>query len=407
MSKKKYNFIDLFAGCGGLSEGFMQTGCFDAVAHVEIDKSCCNTLRNRMEYYGYDIFNADRSVLELDITRDDINGCIDVVNEGRCVDVIIGGPPCQAYSTAGRARDEKGMKNDPRNYLFENYVKVLNHFNPKIFVFENVTGILTASINGKKIINSVFEKLSETYDVCTDLGQLVFNTADYGVPQVRKRVIIIGVRKDLNLKAKDVYSSISKTHCDPEDSIDDHGNLKAYVTVRDAIGDLPKLEQSDRRAVIPFTSSSSNHFIKYIREVGETELYDHISRTHNELDTQRYIEMSKNIWTFEQMLEHRPDLGHPKKRVFNNSYAVQFWNKPARTIIAHLHKDGNQFIHPEYTQGRTLSVREAARLQSFPDNFRFAGSQTQQYKQIGNAVPPLFANVIAKSVIKIFTKLEK
>jgi DNA (cytosine-5)-methyltransferase 1 len=108
--------------------------------------------------------------------------------------------------------------------------------------------------------------------------------------------------------------------------------------------------------------------------------------------------MSKNTWTFKELLENKPDLNHIKQRVFGNSYVVQFWDKPARTIIAHLYKDGNQFIHPDYKQERTLTAREAARLQSFPDDFIFEGSRTQQYKQIGNAVPPIMAEAIAKSI---------
>ena len=108
--------------------------------------------------------------------------------------------------------------------------------------------------------------------------------------------------------------------------------------------------------------------------------------------------MSKNKWSFKELLSNLPELNHPKQRVFNNSYVVQFWDKPARTIIAHLYKDGNQFIHPNYILERTLTAREAARLQSFPDNFMFAGSRTQQYKQIGNAVPPLMAEKIAESI---------
>ena len=134
---------------------------------------------------------------------------------------------------------------------------------------------------------------------------------------------------------------------------------------------------------------------------------DHVARTHNESDRKRYREMSENNWTFQQLLEKNPSLNHSKQRVFNNSYVVQFANKPARTIIAHLYKDGNQFIHPDFRQERTITPREAARLQSFPDNFVFEGSRTQQYKQIGNAVPPLMANAIAKKMKEILEFVNK
>ena len=133
-------------------------------------------------------------------------------------------------------------------------------------------------------------------------------------------------------------------------------------------------------------------------------LMDHIARNHNAKDIERYREMSKNHWTFQELLDNRKDLCHEKQRVFGNSYAVQWWDLPSKTIIAHLYKDGNQFIHPDYKQARTLTVREVARLQSFPDDFVFEGSRTDQYKQIGNAVPPLLAEAIA-SAIKV--KLEQ
>lgn len=131
MSSKKYTFIDLFSGCGGLSEGFYRMG-FKALAHVEIDHWACETLRKRMAYYGYK--NICQEVIEKDITSDDILTYIDEAVSGRDVDVIIGGPPCQAYSTAGRVRDSKGMASDPRNFLFESYVKILEHYRPKFFV---------------------------------------------------------------------------------------------------------------------------------------------------------------------------------------------------------------------------------------------------------------------------------
>lgn len=136
---RNFNFIDLFAGCGGLSEGFYRMG-YKALAHVEINPTACQTLRTRMKYYGYE--NYEDAVLEMDITRDDVIDRINDVVKNDKVDIIIGGPPCQAYSSLGRAKDDNAMQDDPRNFLFESYVKVLNHYSPKFFVFENVTGIL-------------------------------------------------------------------------------------------------------------------------------------------------------------------------------------------------------------------------------------------------------------------------
>lgn len=398
----EYTFIDLFAGCGGLSEGFYKQG-FKALAHVEIDHTACKTLKTRMNYYGYT--SADKYVLEMDITKDNVTDYIDNAINGKNVDVIIGGPPCQSFSSLGRAKDENGMKNDPRNYLFENYVKILNYYQPRFFVFENVIGILTAKINNKHIIDTIIEKLSRNYNVTAEPVKHILNSANYGVPQIRKRVILIGVRKDLSINVEDVYNSIIKTHYDPEMSESEKSGLKKYVTVKDAIGELPSLLPGEGEKEIPFKYKRNNEFLKQIASDRDI-LLDHIARNHNDKDIARYREMSKNHWTFRELLENRKDLQHEKQRVFNNSYAVQWWNLPSKTIIAHLYKDGNQFIHPDYKQARTLTVREVARLQSFPDDFVFEGSRTEQYRQIGNAVPPLLAEAIAKAIKKNLEQLE-
>lgn len=403
MSDKQYTFIDLFAGCGGLSEGFYKQG-YHALAHVEIDPTACKTLRTRMQYYSYEDY--DDAVLEMDITSSDILDRLDAVVKNRTVDIIIGGPPCQAYSSLGRAKDEKGMKEDPRNYLFESYVKVLNHFMPKFFVFENVTGLLTATINGEHIVDKVVQELSKEYKVDFNPSFNVLNSVNYGVPQIRKRVIIIGVRKDIDIEAEDVYKAIEKTHFGPDCTDEEKNGLKKYATVRDAIEELPFLRPGEGKAAIAFEYTHSNDFL---RKIGKDELhvlYDHVARRHNDKDIARYEAMAENKWTFQELLLNREDLRHEKARVFGNSYVVQFWDMPSRTIIAHLYKDGNQFIHPDPAQGRTITVREAARLQSFPDDFRFEGPRTEQFKQIGNAVPPLLAEAIAIGMKKKLDEVE-
>ena len=397
-----FNFIDLFAGCGGLSEGFYKEG-FNALAHVEIEPKACMSLRTRMIHYGYKDY--DRAVLNVDITSKDIVEQIDSVVNGRTVHLIIGGPPCQAYSTAGRARDPNGMKNDPRNFLFESYVKILNHFKPDFFVFENVTGILSAEVGGEKIIDKVFAALSENYKVKFQPELNILNACNYGVPQIRRRVIILGVRKDLNYTPEEMYASIKKTNYDPEMTEEQRKGLKKYVTVEDAISELPFLREGQGEKAIEFKSKRDNEFLQTIVPENFDKLYDHVCRHHNSTDVQRYTEMAKNHWTFQELLEKRPDLRHTPPRVFGNSYVVQWWDLPSKTIIAHLYKDGNQFIHPDYRQGRTLTVREAARLQSFPDDFVFEGSRTDQYKQIGNAVPPLLGLAIAKCMKEKFKEL--
>jgi DNA (cytosine-5)-methyltransferase 1 len=297
------------------------------------------------------------------------------------------------------------MKNDPRNYLFESYEKILNHFKPKIFVFENVTGLLSAKLGKEKTVNIILKKLGKDYKLIKDPNNMVLNSCDYGVPQIRKRVILIGVRKGIEIEPTEIYNNIIKTHYRPESSDKERNKKRKYVTVKEAISDLPSIKPGEGEKVIEHSINSWNDYLSKVRSKNETILLDHVSRTHNEKDRMRYYEMSKNKWTFTELLEKKPSLNHIKQRVFNNSYVVQFWDKPARTIIAHLYKDGNQFIHPDYKQERTITPREAARLQSFPDDFVFEGSRSQQYKQIGNAVPPLMAEAIAKSIKKVLAKL--
>lgn len=397
MSKRKYTFIDLFAGCGGLSEGFYREG-FKALAHVEIDHWACETLRARMKHYGYKDY--DQEVIEHDITSDDILERIDKAVNGRNVDIIIGGPPCQAYSTAGRVRDGKKMASDPRNYLFESYVKILEHYEPKFFVFENVTGLLSAQVKNKPILPKVLKALGNKYNLVSDPDILVHNTADYGVPQLRKRVIIIGVRKDLNKDVMTLYTNVTKTHWNPETPDDERKGRKHYVDVRQAIGDLPPVEPGCDASSAKYEYPCDNEFLKRIGKPGVHPLLDHIARRHNDMDRERFQVMIHNHWSFGQLRREMPQYEHEHARVFDNSYVVQWWDLPSKTILAHIYKDGFQFIHPDEAQRRTFTVREAARIQSFPDDFEFMGARGEKYKQIGNAVPPLFAEALAKSIRK-------
>ena len=395
MSKKKYTFIDLFAGCGGLSEGFYREG-FEALAHVEIDHWACETLRSRMNYYGYK--NYGKEVIEHDITSEDILERIDNAVNGRTVDVIIGGPPCQAYSTAGRVRDGKKMATDPRNFLFESYVKILEYYAPKFFVFENVTGILSAKVNNAPILPRVLNALGNKYKVIGNPDILVHNTADYGVPQLRKRVIIMGVRKDLDTDVLQLYSNVIKTHWNPEASENERKGKRRLVTVMDAIGDLPFVEPGHDASTKEYDYPCNNEFLQKIGRPGIHPLMDHVARKHNDLDRERFHIMIHNHWSFGQLRRTMPQYEHEHARLFDNSYVVQWWDLPSKTILAHIHKDGFQFIHPDEAQKRTFTVREAARIQSFPDDFEFKGSRGEKYKQIGNAVPPLFAEALAKSI---------
>lgn len=400
MSKKEYTFVDLFAGCGGLSEGFYKQG-YRALLHLEIDPAACKTLSTRMKYYGYSEKEIEDAVLCGDITSEDILAQIDERIYGK-VDIIIGGPPCQAYSSVGRAQSPDGMSNDPRNYLFENYLLILNHLKPKMFIFENVKGILSAHPNGVKIFPKVISEMRKTYKVVDIPEVITLNAADYGVPQIRERVILVGVRNDItDIDPIDVYKQIKKTNSDLDET------LPNYVTVRDAITDLPKLEPGQGEQIQRgIDYSKTNRFLEYVRNENDT-IYNHEARKHNDTDRERYRILSEHQnWQLKDLQEVRPDLVHHDPKHFGNRYTVQEYDKPGRTVVAHLYKDGNLFIHPDYKQARTFTVREAARIQSFPDDFIFEGSRTDQFKQVGNAVPPLMAEAFAKTIKEFLDKVD-
>lgn len=397
------NFLDLFSGCGGLTEGFHQEN-YKSVLHVDYDLPACETLRERLRDLGYNNDDINDSVLCGDLTNTETQEKIDSLIGNKTIDVLVGGPPCQSFSSVGRAQDKNSMRNDPRNYLFKSYLDVLEKYLPKVFVFENVSGLLSAKPGGSLIFPEIIEEMSEYYNVCDEKETILLNSSHYGVPQVRKRVILIGVRKDLDFKSKDVYDKISKTHYCPE--MEKKGKtegLKKYITVKEAIGDLPKLKPGEGGEILKYNKTSLNPYVKNIRKNSKNEIYNHFARNHNPKDIERYYYLSKNEWQLKHLAVERPDLIHHDPKHFGNRYTVQYYNKPGKTIVAHLYKDGNLFIHPDYKQSRTFTVREAARIQSFPDDFKFVGSRTNQFKQVGNAVPPLMAKEIAKA-IKYFIK---
>lgn len=408
---KKITVIDLFSGCGGFSEGFMQTGGFEFLAHIEWEKPMVETLRANLERrWGYSYKEALQSVIHFDIQKTDelINGCfidetialysktnsktfiengLNAIVGNRNVDLIIGGPPCQAYSLAGRAQDPNSMKNDYRNYLFESFVKVVNEYQPKLFVFENVPGILSASPSGKPIVESIYDAFNEIgYEIKlpNELKNVIYSSADFGVPQERQRVVIIGIKKDSNLSLDDFYNSLNKLK-----------SQKDKITVKDAIGHLPKFRPLES----PYKVGRNN--ISH-ETIGENVLNLHKARYHNLRDistfklwlsnTMNNAPTAKKLEFYEQMTGRKTN--HAKYRNLE-------WDKPSPTIVSHLYKDGLMFIHPDIEQARSITIREAALLQSFPIDYIFNGSDAYCFKMIGNAVPVLLAKNIGLAISQV------
>lgn len=408
--KKKLHTIELFAGCGGLLEGFLQQGCYDTLACVEWEKAPCLTLANRLEQKWHHE-NANNEIIRFDIQRTDelIYGFEDEEygkHEGlaklvgnNTVDAIVGGPPCQAYSLAGRIRDEHGMKDDYRNYLFESYMRIVKYFKPKFFVFENVVGLLSAAPDGYPIVNRIRKEFMDAgYKVAENFRDTLFEVCDYGVPQHRKRVIIIGIRMD----CFDVDKCVS------DDMIHDFYNVimpsfrQKQRTVFDAIGDLPK--------IYPLSKPLVQNGKKYSHTPISSEIVkNHVPRFHSARDISVFRLLEEDIQSgrkeyvsIEKLKELYTKVTGRKSNI--HKYYVLRNNEPSNTIPAHLYKDGMRHIHPDPEQARSITVREAARLQTFPDDFEFLGANMAQYKMIGNAVPVDFAKIVAEALYKLIEK---
>jgi len=495
--------LDLFAGPGGLAEGISAflapdgSKPFDITLSVEKEDSAWRTLRLRAftrqfkdglppEYYQYvagglgkspedKLFKtypaqAERANKEAQqfTLGDDCNSVIDALIEDRLKEsdsrwVLIGGPPCQAYSLVGRSRNkgnsEYRPENDPRHFLYKEYLRIIKQFQPAVFVMENVKGILSSSVNGELIFHQILDDLEQAgYRVCSlvktrqsdsrpDPHDFIICSEQYGIPQERHRVIVLGVRQDIKREPELLKP-------------------KYRVSVEQAISDLPQLrsklskhrkDDTDKKWVSviheeaqPVLESISDQMLitriqdtlnfmrdrldkeKLFLELGSSmdqkmpsELADwyrdgnmhgvinHEARWHMNSDLARYLYCS----IYAQCHSHQDTRSSPKlhdfphvllpahKNVnsgkFVDRFKVQEKHFPASTITSHLSKDGHYFIHYDPAQCRSLTVREAARLQTFPDNYFFEGTRTQQYIQAGNAVPPLLARQIAEIIYKL------
>lgn len=416
------NYLDIFAGAGGLSEGFLRAG-YDAVAHIEMDVAACYTLKTRAAYHWLKKNNKlslYNDYLEQKITRDEFYSFIpkrvldtvlnyeiseasldaifsDVDNllNGKKLDLIIGGPPCQAYSIAGRSRSESRMVGDKRNYLYKLYAEFLKRYRPRFFVFENVVGLLSAKEDDGTLH---LEKMLKLFMQCGYSTEYkILDASDYGVLQNRKRIILIGCRGD----RRNFYPVISK--------------VKTSCTVGEVFSDLPAIRAGEG-TVLPVSTKHYEGVYLYksgIKSRDKEKVTFHQARPNTTQDLEIY-RIVVDTWNREHRRISYTELPerlqtHNNTKSFLDRFKVVAADIPcAQTIVAHISRDGHYFIHPDINQNRSLTPREAARIQTFPDNYFFESSsgkpsRTLAYKQIGNAVPVCLAYSVAKALKKMFT----
>lgn len=357
--------IDLFAGCGGFSTGFQKNG-FNIVSAVEFDEQIGESYKKNhpnTKLYIDDIKNVDNK---------------SVFKKGDA-DVIIGGPPCQGFSMAG-ARNREGFIDDPRNYLFKHYFNIVRIVNPKIFVIENVKGLLTMK-NGEvlKEIISIFEDPDNFNGAPYKVQYKIFKTEEFGIPQKRERVILIGSKNDFDLESEIIRTiNYIKTNIDQK--------FFDKVTIGEAILNLP----SPTKDGLVTDIKPVNHYQKYLSYNKGTS--NHVATNHSKLAIERMkkINIDENFTSLDENINsvHSGSYGRMNPDGLSSTITTRF-DTPS----------GGRFIHPY--EHRTITPREAARIQSFPDNFVFYGTKTKIHTQIGNAVPPKLAYFISVLVRRI------
>lgn len=495
MSKyDSFPYLDVFAGAGGLGEGFSSfqlrsSRCFHAALSVERDSAACQTLMLRHffcqfppesvpeEYYRYiqgelsrqELFSLYPDVAEKaaesvlcwtlsDKNRAELNEVVSERIGHQTRWVLLGGPPCQAYSLVGRSRrtNDPEFEHDPRHTLYQQYLHMLEDFAPPVFVMENVQGLLSAKLNNSPVLARIIEDLRTvrhgyrlfslaTADELTpsdDFRKFLINAEDYGVPQARRRIFILGVRSDLDIAPLRLRGRACVT---VQEAIDDLPATRSHLSkmrneteekwIR-AITDLRKISFEnmdpglarhihaclDKLEQEGFSGGKKAHsarttFKRWICDKRIREIPQHAARSHMASDLRRYFfaaafsefaGRSPKLEDFpaELLPHHKNVAAEPGKSIFSDRFRVQLKDAPSTTITAHIRKDGHYFIHYDPLQCRSLTVREAARLQSFPDNYFFEGNRTEQYLQIGNAVPPLLACRIAEIVYDLLKRMK-
>lgn len=476
--------VDLFAGAGGLTEGFASLvdadglPVFQPVMSVEKDPDACETLRLRAFLsriadkepglpWEYEQFLRDRDPRALDCLKKRFpvawSGARCEVVEGELGDadpvliemarmrveaaspsgvwVLAGGPPCQAYSTAGRSRrkHDPSYADDPRLRLYRSFMKFVHMLRPPVVVFENVVGILSAKVDGESVFTRIVHdfwsagySVRSVVDPCPETSRdYIVEAERFGIPQARHRVILLAVRRGRGLHTgvlrsrepltvRDALVGLPKLHgvvSDPRGVLLRHFGLwkdiapAAVVKVAEASWSLPDVVLSEAREIRRGQGKLQAWYRGKLD--GSNVLEGHASRTVCTEDAERYVfcaafaqvkgrsprleEMPRCLWPNHANLD---DVDGDSRPAFNDRFYVQAWGKPSSTVTAHIAKSGHHFIHPSPRQHRSLTLREAARLQTFPDDFVFIGTKTSQFRQVGNAVPPLLAQQVAQVVAK-------
>ena len=483
--------IDVFAGPGGLNEGFSRFGedegapSFSTIGSFEMDATACATLRLRHTFHQlvrspggvpesyYEFIRGERTLsefvaepeisdayaaaessvhqVELGIDRSQsdelIASALSDAGAAESAWVLVGGPPCQAYSLVGRSRrrNDAAFEDDHKHFLYREYLHILETFEPPVFVMENVKGLLSSTNRGTRMFDLIREDLEnagsrgyELHSFVVDSSpagvrprDFIIQSEDFGIPQKRHRVIILGIRKGFLAPGRRPTSLVRNSAVSVHRAIGHLPPVRSGLSPArdDSLAAWREVRSQARRRVdagaarVDHATVRGGAFVRsaperpdgaFERWVSDTRVegfIQHESRTHMASDLSRYyfaahlaraVGRSPKLGDFpEELLPNHANV-NAEYRPFEDRFRVQLATEPSSTVTSHISKDGHYYIHYDPEQMRSLTVREAARLQTFPDNYYFSGNRTQQYHQVGNAVPPLLATQLAGVVAELF-----